>query len=513
VTVTILKKIGGVAEMVTLANILDKHLSNKTSIIIPNGPTINYLKLHSEIERVAEILAGAGIKKGRAVSIVLGNNLEFMILFLAVTRAGAIAAPLNPAYTIDEFKFYMEDTDAQLVLISNQSDFAIKAANDLNIEIATITLTEAGSIEIYKNGNILTTRKDVEPPNENDVALFLHTSGTTNKPKGVPLTHRNLISSLSNISKTYSLSESDIALVVMPLFHVHGLIGVALTSLYSGGVIVIPDRFSASTFWQMQSTHSATWYSAVPTIHQILLMRANDDKAPSKSFRLIRSCSAALAPSVFDQLENRFGAPVLEAYGMTEASHQMSSNLLPPGTRTPGTVGIGTGVQIAIMGDKGILLPPLSIGEVVIKGSNVTNGYHNNNTANTEAFTDGWFRTGDQGKLSMQNILTLTGRLKELINRGGEKISPLEIDSTLIRHPAVSEAVCFGIPDEKYGEIVQAAVVLSKEANESDIIKFCSKHIANFKIPTRIHIVDELPRTATGKIQRRHIAAKFIIKD
>ena len=294
-TVTILKKIGEVAEMVTLANILDKHLSNKTSIIIPNGPTINYLKLHSEIERVAEILAGAGIKKGRAVSIVLGNNLEFMILFLAVTRAGAIAAPLNPAYTIDEFKFYMEDTDAQLVLISNQSDFAIEAANDLNIEIATITLTEAESIEIYKNGNILTTRKDVEPPNENDVALFLHTSGTTNKPKGVPLTHRNLISSLSNISKTYSLSESDIALVVMPLFHVHGLIGVALASLYSGGVIVIPDRFSASTFWQTQSTHSATWYSAAPTIHQILLMRANDDKAPSKSFRLIRSCSAALA--------------------------------------------------------------------------------------------------------------------------------------------------------------------------------------------------------------------------
>tara|TARA_Y100001960_G_C14719853_1_gene851790 strand:- start:736 stop:1461 length:726 start_codon:yes stop_codon:yes gene_type:complete len=241
-------------------------------------------------------------------------------------------------------------------------------------------------------------------------------------------------------------------------------------------------------------------------------MRADDDNAPKKSFRFIRSCSAALAPSVFSELENRFGAPVLEAYGMTEASHQMSSNLLPPGERNPGTVGIGTGVDIGIMSESGGLLENNQTGEVVIRGENVTLGYHKNPKANAEAFTNGWFRTGDQGVLSSKKILTLTGRLKELINRGGEKISPLEVDAALLNHPAVSEAVSFGVSDEKYGEVVQAAVVLSSDTNEKDIRDFCSKHLADFKIPDRVYLVQELPRTATGKIQRRHVATKFAEK-
>ncbi len=273
--------------------------------------------------------------------------------------------------------------------------------------------------------------------------------------------------------------------------------------------MVIPPRFSASNFWQIQATTNATWYSAVPTIHQILLMRADEDEAPSQSFRFIRSCSAALAPSVFNDLENRFGAPVLEAYGMTEASHQMSSNLLPPGPRNPGTVGKATGIEIGIMDEHGTLMATNQTGEVVIKGPNVTHGYHNNPSANEEAFTNGWFRTGDQGILSEESILTLTGRLKELINRGGEKISPLEIDAAILRHPNVSEAVCFGVPDEKYGEAVQAAVVISSGTSESEIQSFCSQHLADFKIPDRVYIVSEFPRTATGKIQRRHVAAKF----
>ena len=295
----------------------------------------------------------------------------------------------------------------------------------------------------------------------------------------------------------------------MPLFHVHGLIGAALSSLQSGGTIVIPPRFSASTFWKHQKDTQSTWYSAVPTIHQILGMRADQDDAPHKSFRFIRSCSAALAPSVLESMEERFGAPVLEAYGMTEASHQMSSNHLPPGLRTPGTVGSGTGVEITIMDETGKILGIHERGEVVIKGPNVTLGYHNNPQANQESFTREWFRTGDQGTLSEDGILTLTGRLKELINRGGEKISPLEVDAALIKHTAVAEAVCFGIPDQKYGEIVQAAVVLNQTATEIDLQAFCSDQLADFKVPERIHILEEMPRTATGKIQRRNIAAKF----
>ncbi len=488
---------------------MDNAPSNKTSVIIPGGPNINYQDLRNEVEKIAGLIAGYGVNKGSAVSIVLENTLDFMVDFLAVTRAGAIAAPLNPAYTVDEFKFFMEDADAKLVIVSEGATAAIEAANSLSIPFLISSVNSDGKVVLSHEDNDLSKSIDPENPSPDDIALFLHTSGTTSRPKGVPLTHSNLMTSLNNIVKTYGLTENDTALVVMPLFHVHGLIGVALSSLNSAGTIVIPPRFSASNFWQNQVLTNATWYSAVPTIHQILLMRADDDSAPTKSFRFIRSCSASLAPSVFSDLESRFGAPVLEAYGMTEASHQMSSNLLPPGSRAPGTVGIGTGVEIAIMNEQGTLLNVGEKGEVVIKGKNVTHGYHNNPEANAEAFTNGWFRTGDQGVLSGESVLTLTGRLKELINRGGEKISPLEVDAALIKHPAIAEAVCFGVEDVKYGEIVQAAVVLSGESSESELRAFCGEQLADFKVPDRIYIVQELPRTATGKIQRRHVSAKF----
>ena len=495
--------------MVTLANLMDNAPSNKTSVIIPGGPNINYQDFRDEVEKIAGLLAGYGVNKGSAVSIVLENSLDFMVDFLAVTRAGAIAAPLNPAYTVDEFKFFMEDADAKLVIVSAGATAAIEAANSLSIPFLISSVNSDGKVALSNEDNNLSKSINPENPSPDDIALFLHTSGTTSRPKGVPLTHSNLMTSLNNIVKTYALTENDTALVVMPLFHVHGLIGVALSSLNSAGTIVIPPRFSASNFWQNQALTNATWYSAVPTIHQILLMRSDDDNAPTKSFRFIRSCSASLAPSVFTDLESRFGAPVLEAYGMTEASHQMSSNLLPPGSRAPGTVGIGTGVEISIMNEQGTLLDVGEKGEVVIKGKNVTHGYHNNPEANAEAFTNGWFRTGDQGVLSDESVLTLTGRLKELINRGGEKISPLEVDAALIKHPAIAEAVCFGVEDVKYGEIVQAAVVLSGESSESELRAFCSEQLADFKVPDRIYIVQELPRTATGKIQRRHVSAKF----
>ncbi len=488
---------------------MDNAPSNKTSVIIPGGPNINYQDFRDEVEKIAGLLAGYGVNKGSAVSIVLENSLDFMVDFLAVTRAGAIAAPLNPAYTVDEFKFFMEDADAKLVIVSAGATAAIEAANSLSIPFLISSVNSDGKVALSHEDNNLSKSIDPENPSPDDIALFLHTSGTTSRPKGVPLTHSNLMTSLNNIVKTYALTENDTALVVMPLFHVHGLIGVALSSLNSAGTIVIPPRFSASNFWQNQALTNATWYSAVPTIHQILLMRSDDDNAPTKSFRFIRSCSASLAPSVFTDLESRFGAPVLEAYGMTEASHQMSSNLLPPGSRAPGTVGIGTGVEISIMNEQGTLLNVGEKGEVVIKGKNVTHGYHNNPEANAEAFTNGWFRTGDQGVLSDESVLTLTGRLKELINRGGEKISPLEVDAALIKHPAIAEAVCFGVEDVKYGEIVQAAVVLSGESSESELRAFCSEQLADFKVPDRIYIVQELPRTATGKIQRRHVSAKF----
>ena len=497
-------------DLTSLANILDDRPADKSSILIPDGPAITYGALRDEVERVAETLATT-ISPQQAVSIVLPNGLEFMVVFLAVARTGAIAAPLNSAYTLDEFTFFIEDAESQLVILPEGNHPGRDAAGQLGIPTLDVSLSDNGKVRLSRDGSELTERKDTSGPSPDDVALFLHTSGTTSRPKGVPLTHANLLASLGNIGDTYALTPDDIAMVVMPLFHVHGLIGVALSTLNTGGSIVVPSRFSASRFWREQSSTGATWYSAVPTIHQILLMRADDDNAPRESFRFIRSCSAALAPSVFDDLESRFGAPVLEAYGMTEASHQMASNLLPPGSRKPGTVGIGTGVDIGIMDDDGDLKDDGQTGEVVIRGPNVTLGYHNNPTANAEAFTNGWFRTGDQGVLDSEGVLTLTGRIKELINRGGEKISPLEVDAVLLQHPSVAEAVCFGVPDVKYGEAVQAAVVLSDAVTEGDIRSFCGGHLADFKIPDRVYLVDALPRTATGKIQRRNVAAQFAL--
>ena len=495
--------------MVTLANILENATSSDKAIIIPDGPQLSYAELNDELDRIASILSSIGLSKGVTASIVFENGLEFINMFLAVAKTGATVAPLNPEYTIDEFKFYMNDTDSQFLILSSKTNYSINAANQLGVSIIEVSMNDSGQLSLYKNNSELTNKADINYPKPTDIALFLHTSGTTSQPKGVPLTHSNLMASLSNISSSYHLMNEDVALLVMPLFHVHGLIGVSLSTLFSGGTLVIPPKFSASTFWKHQNDHKATWYSAVPTIHQILLMRAEKDNAPKKSFRFIRSCSAALPPSVFKDLETRFGAPVLEAYGMTEASHQMSSNLLPPFDRSPGTVGQGTGVEIAIMNELGTLLNPNNPGEVVIKGENVTLGYHNNPSANAEAFTNGWFRTGDQGEISNSGILTLTGRLKELINRGGEKISPLEVDATLIKHPNIVEAVCFGASDIKYGEVVHAAIVTSESISVSEIQSFCSDYIADFKIPSKIYIVDQLPRTATGKIQRRNIAKQF----
>jgi acyl-CoA synthetase (AMP-forming)/AMP-acid ligase II len=330
----------------------------------------------------------------------------------------------------------------------------------------------------------------------------------------VPLTHANLSISAGNVARSYALGGDDVALCVMPLFHVHGLVASTLATLATGGTVVVPAKFSPLSFWRVAAAHRATWYSAVPTIHQLLLARAGraaDRPAGAATLRFIRSCSAALPPQVMADLEVAFGVPVLEAYGMTEAAHQMSSNPLPPGVRRPGSVGRGTGVGIGIMDESGRHLPPGERGEVVIQGPNVTRGYEQHDEANEASFTDGWFRTGDQGVLDEEGYLTLVGRLKELINRGGEKISPREIDELLAGHPAVAEAVCFGVPHSTWGEEVEAVVVLREDASATaeDLVNHCRERLADYKRPKRIHVTDAIPRTATGKIQRRVVAAAY----
>lgn len=493
--------------MHTLLNVLDAGDDDQLALLVPGGPRLSYRRLREEVGRAAGVLAAHGVRSGDRVALVYPNSAEAVVLFLAAAATGT-AAPLNPAYKVDEFAFYLEDTRAKVLLLPpGDSAGAREALGDRGAVI------EAGfdsSSSLRFGPDIRGARPALAPPDDDDVALVLHTSGTTSRPKMVPLRHSNLTASVANIVASYRLGADDVSLCVMPLFHVHGLVASTLAALGSGGTVVIPPRFSPFEFWGLVRDHRVTWYSAVPTIHQMLVGRATQRRpARADSLRFARSCSSALSPQLMRQVEDLLGVPMLEAYGMTEASHQMASNPLPPAERRPGSVGPGTGVEIAILGEQCDPLPPGMAGEVAVRGPNVMAGYEANPAATQEAFCDDWFRTGDQGTLDEAGYLTLQGRIKELIIRGGEKIAPREIDEVLMRHPAVAEAVTFGVPHQSWGEEVAAAVVLKGEVGKKELADFCRQHLADFKVPRQFFFVTDIPRTATGKIQRRHVAAAF----
>src|SRR5437016_4771736 len=451
-----------------ILDLLENGAHSHTALSVAGGPSVTYAELRAQVEALVSQLDQLGLGRGDRIAMALPNGLEMIASFLAASTVGT-AAPLNPAYTRDEFKFYLEDTGARALIVPPIGSKEARAATGADVLIIEVDLDAEGRVRFAPKGNAGATRsRDYPKPVE--VALILHTSGTTSRPKRVPLSHANLMTSARNIAATYELTSEDVSLCVMPLFHVHGLVASTLATLFTGGMVVVPPKFNPLSFWPTVRDYRATWYSAVPTIHQVLLSRARAGARPAGSeyLRFIRSCSAALAPQTMADIEERFGVPILEAYGMTEAAHQMASNPLPPGARKPGSVGRGTSVEIAILSKQGEELPTGATGEVSIKGPNVFGGYEGNNEANAESFSNGWFRTGDQGYLDNEGYLTLVGRIKELINRGGEKISPREIDETLLTHSAVAEAVCFGIPDRVYGEEVAAAVVLRDAATEKE---------------------------------------------
>ena len=491
----------------TLPSLIHAIPAEQTAVIAPEQDIrVTYGALRTQVQAVAEALAASGVTRGDRVGIALPNGLPNIVAFLAASLAGT-AAPLNPSYKEDEFRFYLEDTNAKVLLLPPEGiDEARRAAG--TVPILTVDMDATGTVTLRG----VAGRTPVAAPDPDDIALILHTSGSTGRPKRVPLSHANLSISAGNVARSYALTSNDVSLCVMPLFHVHGLVASTLATLSTGGTVVVPTKFSPLSFWQIARDHGATWYSAVPTIHQLLLARVKKDAprpAGAEKLRFIRSCSASLPPQVMHDLEAAFGAPVLEAYGMTEAAHQMASNPLPPAARLPGSVGRGTDVKIGIMDDEGRHLATGERGEVVIQGPNVVRGYENNPEANASSFVDGWFRTGDQGMLDEHGYLTLTGRLKEMINRGGEKISPREIDEVLLAHPAVAEAVAFGVPHTAWGEEVAAAVTLNGEATEAELLTYCKERLADFKRPKQIHITTAIPRTATGKIQRRVVAQAF----
>ncbi|HYB95482.1 MAG TPA: acyl--CoA ligase [Vicinamibacterales bacterium] len=497
----------------TLLGLTDAVPADNTAIIVPEqNLRISYAQLRDNVTALAESLAAAGINRGDRIGMAMPNGLACVVSFLASSMAGT-SAPLNPGYKDEEFQFYLDDTNAKVILLPPDGvDDARAAAQAKGARTLIVNTDAAGHVSLRG----VSQRQRIATPSIDDVALILHTSGSTGRPKRVPLSHKNLSISARNVARSYQLSEDDVSLCVMPLFHVHGLVASTLATLATGGTVVVPTKFNPMNFWQTAEAYGATWYSAVPTIHQLLLARVKPGQprpAGAEKLRFIRSCSASLPPQVLHDLESAFGAPVLEAYGMTEAAHQMASNPLPEnGPHLPGSVGPGTDVQICIADEHGNILKPGERGEVCIKGPNVITGYENNPEANATSFFDGWFRTGDQGFLDENGYLTLVGRLKELINRGGEKISPREIDEVLMSHPAVHEAVCFGVPHKMWGEEVEAAVTLKEKIAEAELLAFCKEKLSDFKRPKQIHITDAIPRTATGKIQRRVVAQAFAPK-
>ena len=497
----------------TIGALLEAGRDDAPAIGAPDRDALPHGELRALCKRTVASLNAMGIGRGDRVAMVLPNGPEMASSFIAIA-CGATTAPLNPAYRAEEFDFYLSDLNAKaLVILEGMESPALAVAEARGIPIVRLVPeNKAGDFTLAGAAGAGAPAKPGFAE-EGDIALVLHTSGTTSRPKIVPLAHVNVTASAYHIGNTLALRENDICLNIMPLFHIHGLIAATLSSIAAGASVVCTPGFNALKFFSWFEEANPTWYTAVPTMHQAILTRAdrNSDIIKKGRLRLIRSSSSSLPPQVMEALEKTFGVPVIEAYGMTEAAHQMASNPLPPLQRFSGCVGIAAGPDIGIMDESGKLLAPGELGEIVIRGRNVTAGYEANPDANAKAFTNGWFRTGDQGVLDEKGYLRLTGRLKELINRGGEKISPLEIDTVIMDHPAVAQVVTFGMPHDKLGEDVAAAVVLREGAacDERELRAFVGSRVADFKVPRRIVFLTEIPKGATGKLQRIGLAEKL----
>ncbi len=483
---------------------------------VEGAAPMRYGELRALAERTIRDLNSLGIGRGDRVAMVLPHGPEAATAFVCIA-AGATAAPLSPGLTAEELAARLGDLRAKALLVTPAfAPEARAAAGKLGLRVLEL-LPEpdraAGSFSIRP---LSATAEGPVPggeAEEEDVALVLQTSGSTARPKIVPLLHRNVVASARHILAALQLGPEDVGLNVMPLFHIHGLMAGVLASLAAGAQVACAPGFNGLRFFEWLDQVRPTWYTAVPTMHQAILARAcrHPEEIARSRLRLVRSSSSSLAPQVMQELEQTFRCPVIEAYGMTEAAHQMASNPLPPRGRRAGSVGVPAGPQIAVMDERGLILGAGEVGEVVIRGPNVTPGYEANPEANATAFVDGWFRTGDQGVIDGDGYLRLTGRLKELINRGGEKIAPIEIDVVLMDHPAVQHCVTFAMPHDMLGEEVAAAVVL-REGNsctERQLREFAAGRLADHKVPRRFVFVRDLPTGRTGKLQRIGLAEKL----
>jgi acyl-CoA synthetase (AMP-forming)/AMP-acid ligase II/aryl carrier-like protein len=483
--------------LTTLAALLELRAAENagaTALLAPGREPLTYADLATHVRDIGSRLRELGIGRGDRVALLVSNGPEAASAFLAIAGVAA-CAPLNPAYTAAELEFFLRDLDARALVVDERIDSSAAAvAVELAISVFALRPDLAGPAGLFTLDAPASELDARAPePRQDDVALVLHTSGTTARPKLVPLTHANLCASATGIAASLDLDEDDRCLNVMPLFHIHGLVGALLSSLAGGGSIACAPGFNPLRFFDWISELEPNWYTAVPTMHMSVVERAPTNLRTH--LRFVRSSSAPLPRRVAEDLEALFGVPAIEVYGMTEAAHQIAANPLPPGIRKPGSVGLAAGTEVCVLDESGTRLPRGAVGELAVRGPSV--------------FTDGWFRTGDQGYVDDDGYVFLTGRLKELINRGGEKFSPREIEEALLEHPAVAEACAFAVPDLRLGEEVGAAVVLRAPASSVELQQWSAAHLTDFKVPRVLEIVDAIPRGATGKVQRTALAEAF----
>lgn len=485
----------------------------------PGRLPLSYEGLSRNVGDTILSLRLAGVRRQDRVAIVLTAGPEMAIALLAVS-AFAVSAPLNPLYQLKEFETYLSDLKIKYLIVQAGIESPVRiAARRKGIEIIEITTGKQsadGRYQLLPRGIHADSSDSINDSfsMQEDIAIVLHTSGTTSTPKIVPLTHRNISVSVNYICQALALSPGDRCLSMMPQFHIGGFVDLLLAPLFSGGTVISTSGFNAIQFFPLLEKYKPTWYQAVPANFSEIVLYAERKKITEakSSLRLIRSVAAPLNPQMMSALESLFDVPVIETYGMTEAAPLITTNPLPPARRKAGSVGKSVGPEVIIIDQSGICLPKGETGEVVIRGENVISGYEDNSEVNGQIFRDGWFHTGDLGYLDEEGYLFLKGRLKEIINRGGEKISPQEVDAVLLEHPAVAQAISFPIPHYILGEDIAAAVVLKEGSvlQKKDLIEFAAKRLSFFKVPRTVYFTKDIPKGPSGKVQRIGMAAKFI---
>jgi len=488
-------------------------LTDAPAILAPDCAPLSYQRLCRHIDDVGHTLRAKGIGCDDRLAVLMPNGPELAVAIVTVA-ANAACASINPAYSAEELDRYFADLKPRALIVPAKVDAPARRVAQLR-GVPVFDLTPTGEAAgLFTLAGTAAGEPSLDPIGPGATALFLFTSGTTSRPKIVPLTHTNICTSAFSAVTALQLSEADRCLNVLPLFHGHGLIATVMTSLAAGAGVVCTPGCDVNRFFGWLREFAPTWYSAVPTMHQAILAQArlDPDQVAGIRLRLVRSASAPLPPPVFAELERTFGTSVIEFYGMTEtASAPIACNPLPPRRSKPGSVGIPVGLDVAILNDHGDVLPASQTGHVTVRGGSVMPGYDGDAAATAAAFAGDWFKTGDQGFFDDEGYLYLSGRTREMINRGGENIAPREVDEALLEHPAVAEAITFAVPHATLGEDVAAAVVLrpNADATPKDIRQFVAGRLADFKVPRQVLIVEQLPKGSTGKVQRIGLAEKL----